>query len=64
MSPDVQVQVRYRNGLISGPIPAGARRWEKWTSEIGESDFDIVSWRWVIPADAGLNNGPQETAAA
>lgn len=41
---DRRVRVHYRNGTTSDPVLARQRRWKAWKTDIGESDWDIVSW--------------------
>jgi hypothetical protein len=36
------VYLRYRNGLIVGPVPKSSRRWVQWPS--GPSPFDIAEY--------------------
>jgi len=43
---DREVYVRYRNGVVSEPISAHKRRWKEWSDDVGESDRDIVAWRF------------------
>lgn len=42
---DNLVEVTYRNGVISEPVPAKQRRWEAWPQDVGETDWDIIAWR-------------------
>lgn len=41
----VMVYIRYRIGLVYGPLLATARRWAKFKDQTGPLDFDIVGWR-------------------
>ncbi len=36
------VVIKYRNGVVIGPIEAGSRRWSPWPW--GETSFDIVEY--------------------
>lgn len=47
VAPDVLVEVRYRIGVVSDPVPAKQRRWESWPADVGQTDWDIVQWRRV-----------------
>ncbi len=40
-----EVVVKYRNGLQSDEILAKQRRWEAWSTDTGDSDWDIVKWK-------------------
>jgi hypothetical protein len=38
-NPKAMVVIKYRNGVVIGPIEAGSRRWAPWSW--GETDWDI-----------------------
>ncbi len=46
---DRPIHVRYRNGAISETILARQRRWNAWPADVGDSDWDIVAWKFSDP---------------
>ena len=46
---DRNVCVRYRNGIVSEPVAPHQRRWKSWSVDIGDSDWDIVAWKYSDP---------------
>ncbi len=49
VDPETMVHVRYRNGKVSGPIKASARRWERWRRPPFDTDWDVVAWEKARP---------------
>ncbi|KKC27430.1 hypothetical protein WP12_03380 [Sphingomonas sp. SRS2] len=47
VEPESIVRVSYRNGKISEPIKAKARRWQRWQAAPRESDWDIVGYEFA-----------------